>query len=38
MKDKELELEETEASHTLGGAGEGRVQLREREVVQVERV
>jgi hypothetical protein len=28
MKDKELKLEETEASHTLGGAGEGRVQVR----------
>ena len=28
MKDKELELEETEASHTLGGAGEGHVQVR----------
>ena len=26
MKDKELKLEETEASHTLGGAGEGRIQ------------
>ena len=26
MKDKELKLEEIEASHTLGGAGEGRVQ------------
>jgi hypothetical protein len=23
MKDKELKLEETEASHTLGGTGEG---------------
>jgi hypothetical protein len=38
MKDKELELEETETPHTLGGLGEDRVQLREREVVQVERV
>jgi hypothetical protein len=28
MKDKELKLEEIEASHTLGGAGEGRVQGR----------
>jgi hypothetical protein len=28
MKDKELKLEETEAAHTLGGAGEGRVQVR----------
>jgi hypothetical protein len=28
MKDKELKLEETEASHTLGGAGQGRVQGR----------
>ena len=28
MEDKELELEETEASHTPGGAGEGRVQVR----------
>ena len=26
MKDKELKLEEIEASHTLGGAGEGRDQ------------
>jgi hypothetical protein len=26
VKDKELKLEETEASLTLGGAGEGRVQ------------
>jgi hypothetical protein len=25
MQDKERELEEFEASHTLGGAGEGRV-------------
>ena len=25
-KDKELKLEQIEASHTLGGAGEGRVQ------------
>jgi hypothetical protein len=23
MKDKELKLEETEASHTIGGSGEG---------------
>ena len=30
MKDKELKLEETEASRTLGGAGEGRVQVREK--------
>jgi hypothetical protein len=29
MKDKELKLEEIEASHTLGGAGEGHVQGRE---------
>ena len=28
MKDIELKLEETEASRTLGGAGEGRVQVR----------
>jgi hypothetical protein len=28
MKDKEVKLEETEASHTLGGVGEGRVQGR----------
>jgi hypothetical protein len=28
MKDKELMLEEIEATHTLGGAGEGRVQER----------
>ena len=28
IKDKELKLEETEASHTLGGAGEDRVQVR----------
>ena len=28
MKDKELKLEEIEASHTLGGAGEDRVQGR----------
>jgi hypothetical protein len=28
MKDKELKLEEIEASLTLGGAGEGRVQGR----------
>ena len=28
MKDKELQVEETEASHTLGGPGEGRVQVR----------
>ena len=28
MKDKDLKLEETEASHTLGGRGEGRVQVR----------
>ena len=28
MKDKELMLEEIEATHTLGGAGEGRVQGR----------
>ena len=28
MKDKEQKLEETESSHTLGGAGEGRVQVR----------
>ena len=28
MKDKELKLEEIEAPHTLGGAGEGRVQGR----------
>jgi hypothetical protein len=28
MKDKELKLEETEASHTLGGAGQRRVQGR----------
>jgi hypothetical protein len=28
MKDKELKLEEIVASHTLGGAGEGRVQGR----------
>jgi hypothetical protein len=27
MEDKELKLEEIEASHTLGGAGEGRVQV-----------
>jgi hypothetical protein len=27
-KEKKLKLEETEASHTLGGAGEGRVQVR----------
>ena len=27
-QDKELKLEETEVSHTLGGAGEGRVQGR----------
>ena len=26
MKDKELKLKETEASHTLGGAGECRLQ------------
>ena len=28
MRDKELNLEETEDSHTLGGTGEGRVQGR----------
>ena len=28
MKDKELKLEKIEASHTLGGAKEGRVQGR----------
>ena len=28
MKDKVLKLEATEASHTQGGAGEGRVQVR----------
>jgi hypothetical protein len=28
MKDKKPKLEEIEASHTLGGAGEGRVQGR----------
>ena len=28
MKDKELQLEETEASHTLGGRGEGFVFMR----------
>ena len=28
MKDNELKLEEIEASRTLGGAGEGRVQER----------
>ena len=28
VKDKELEFEETEASLTLGGSGEGRVQER----------
>ena len=28
MKDKELKLEEIEVTHTLGGAGEGRVQGR----------
>ena len=28
MKDKELKVEEIEASHTLGGAVEGRVQGR----------
>ena len=28
MKDKEVKLEETEASHTLVGAGEDRVQGR----------
>ena len=28
MKDKELKLVEVEASHTLGGAGKGRVQGR----------
>jgi hypothetical protein len=28
MKDKELQLEETEASHTLGHVGEGRFQGR----------
>ena len=28
MKDKELNLEEIEASHTLGGSGESRVQGR----------
>jgi len=28
MKDKQLKLEEIEASHTLGGSGEGRVQGR----------
>ena len=38
MNDKELELEETEVSHTPGGSGEGCVEQREREVVQVERV
>jgi hypothetical protein len=32
MKDKELKSEEIESSHTLGGSGEGRVQ------VEVERV
>jgi len=26
VKDKEIKLEEVEASHTLGGAGEGRDQ------------
>jgi hypothetical protein len=30
MKDKELKLEEVEAYHTLGGAGEGGVQGRGR--------
>ncbi len=28
MKDKELKLEETEASHTIGGSGEGRDHVR----------
>ena len=28
MKNKEQKLEETGASHTLGGAGEGRVEVR----------
>ena len=28
MKDKELKLEESESSLTLGGSGEGRVQAR----------
>ena len=28
MKNKELKLEETEASHTVGGSGEGRDQVR----------
>jgi hypothetical protein len=28
MKDKELKIEETESSRTLGGTGEGRVQGR----------
>jgi hypothetical protein len=27
MKDKELKFEETEASHTVGEVGEGRVQM-----------
>ena len=27
MKDKELKIEETEVSLTLGGTGEGRVQV-----------
>jgi hypothetical protein len=30
MKDKELELEETEASHTLGRGGEGHIRVREK--------
>ena len=28
MKDKELKFEEIEGSHTLGGTGEGHVQVR----------
>jgi hypothetical protein len=33
MPDKELNLEATEAPHTLGGAGEGRVQGRGKGIV-----
>jgi hypothetical protein len=35
MKGNELKLKEIEASHTLGGAREGRVQGRGREVERV---